>query len=62
MNPVIRSMNLKVRVKQGELAPEEALSQLMARATNKEQAGRSRTARWMTSPNALRRYKKANRS
>jgi len=53
------SLNLKVRVKSGELSPTAALELLLTNAEDKEQAAQSRTARWLSSPNAEKRYKQA---
>lgn len=53
------SLNLKVRVKNGELTPQEALKRLLMASDNTEQASNSRTARWLSSPNAQKRYKQA---
>ena len=53
------SLNLKVRVKNGEITPQEALKQLAMSSDNVEAALKSRTAKWLDSPNAERRYKQA---
>ena len=53
------SLNLKVRVKNGELSPAQALELLLDKAEDREEAAESRTARWLSSPNAKKRYNQA---
>ena len=56
------SMNLKIRVKNGEILPQEALKRLAMKSINVEQALKSRTARWLSSPNAQRRFEQARKA
>ena len=57
------SLNLKVRVKNGELSPREALKEMAEscrlRGADPDAALNSRTGRWLRSPNAERRYSAA---
>lgn len=52
-------LGLKVKVKSGELTPYDAYELLIASADDQDQAALSRTARWLMSPNAAKRYHKA---
>jgi hypothetical protein len=51
----------KQRVKNGNLSPERALREMLAKASNPKQAANSRTARWMRSETASKRFKAANK-
>lgn len=55
------SLNLKQQVKEGKITPQEALKRLIANSVDHESAGRSRTARWLSSPNAQKRYEQARK-
>jgi len=50
-------LGLKVRVKSGELSPEDAMFVLVEGAEDRQQAMESRTYKWLSSPNAKKRYK-----
>ena len=56
------SLNLKQRVKEGKLSPSDAFELLIANADDAEQARDSRTARWLCSPNARKRFEQARKS
>lgn len=51
--------NYKQAVKAGQMTPEQALERMLNEADNQEQAANSRTARWLRSPNAQKRYQAA---
>ena len=53
------SLNLKVRVKNGEIAPKDALVLMVKTSLDYQAAINSRTGRWLTSNNAIKRYKQA---
>ena len=56
------SLNLKQRVKEGKITPQEALKEMGENAHNPEQALSSRTADWLRSSNAQRRYEQARKA
>lgn len=56
------SLNLKQQVKAGTLTPKRALELLLEGADDKNAARQSRTGRWLSSPNAQKRYDQARKS
>ena len=52
-------LNLKVKVKNGEVTPREAMYRLISSSNDPKRAKASKTGRWLASSTAQKRYDQA---